>query len=478
MKYLIPFHDFLNESKLEDIYSKYYADIESDIFNQIISADPTSIVKNGEIAKMGGYSKWLLQLYKADTLKLEDLYKATGYLTTFDALKKRSRLSGKQADILSYKSLPDLFKVISEVGGTGKPTEDESYLINDQYFINNNQAEVYFEDADYLIVIPRTLEASQFYGKDTEWCTLKSNMFKKYTKKGDLYIIIDKHKLNSGDRKRKLQFHFEEYQFMDMDDRKLKPEDTTVFLQIFSAHSRSFILRYDAVGQFKRGRTWVKLNGKYGSIDLQGNEIAPLKYDFVGNFYEGMAVVKLNWKCGFVDRYGNEVVPLKYDLGFYFSKGRARVAIDWKYGFVDKHGNEVVPLKYDEVGDFVEGKSRVRLNGKYGFVDLQGNEVVPVKYEDAYNFREGRAYVMLNGKYGFVDLQGNEVITLKYDEVSDFHEGMACVRLNNKYGFVDVDGNEVIPLIYDYASGFKDGKSRIYLNSKWGFMDVKGNVLE
>jgi hypothetical protein len=336
MKYLIPFHDFLNESKLEDIYSKYYADIESDIFNQLISADPTSIVKNGEVAKMGVYSKWLLSLYKTDSLKLEDLYKATEYLTTFDGLKRRKLLSGQQADILSYKSLPDLFKVISEVGGTGKSTEDESYLIKDRYFINNDQAEVYFEDTNYLIVIPRTLEASQFYGKDTEWCTLYPDMFKHYSEEGNLYIIIDKRKLNKRDRKRKLQFHFESKQFMDMDDENLYTEDKLVFYPIF----KTYVLRYDVVSDFQEGRAWVKLNGKYGFVDLQGNEVIPLKYDDAFNFSEGRAEVSLNGKYGFIDVNGNEVIPLKYDRVYSFSEGRLRVKLNRKYGFVDVQGNE------------------------------------------------------------------------------------------------------------------------------------------
>jgi hypothetical protein len=441
MKYLIPFHDFLNESKLEDIYSKYYADIESNTFTQIISADPTSIVKNGEVVKMGIYSKWLLSLYKADGLKLEDLYKATGYLTTFDKLKKRKLLSGQQADILSFKTLPELFQTISEVGGTGKPTKDESYLINDQYFINNGQAELYFENADYLIVIPRTLEASQFYGKDTEWCTLKPNMFKKYSDQGNLYIIIDKRKLNSRDRKRRLQFHFESKQFMDMDDKNLKSEDKLVFYPMFKTHPDVINLRYDEVGKFYEGRAWVAINGKHGFVDLQGNEVIPLKYVHASNFREGRAYVSLNGKWGFVDEQGNEVVPLIYDL----------------------------------VSDFCEGRAWVSLNGKYGFVDLQGNEVIPLKYDDTFSFQEGRAWVKLNRKYGFVDLHGNEVIPLKYDNITSFFEGRAWVRVNRKYGFVDLQGNEVIPLKYDLVDNFREGRGRVKINDKWGYVDLQGN---
>ena len=63
---------------LDDIYLKYYNDIPKDVFEQIVSADPTYRPN-----KMGKFGKWLLSLYKSNNLKLEDLYKATNYLRCF-----------------------------------------------------------------------------------------------------------------------------------------------------------------------------------------------------------------------------------------------------------------------------------------------------------------------------------------------------------------------------------------------------------
>jgi hypothetical protein len=54
--------------------------------------------------------------------------------------------------------------------------------------------------------------------------------------------------------------------------------------------------KYDDVGSFQEGRAWVKLNRKYGFVDLQGNEVIPPKYDDVFSFYEGRARVRLNGK--------------------------------------------------------------------------------------------------------------------------------------------------------------------------------------
>jgi hypothetical protein len=408
MRHLYSFSNFLNEGKVEDLHAKYYSDMEPATFHQLVTADPTSIVRNGETKKLGTYSKWLLKLYQDGKLLLEDLYKATEYLTMFDKLKTQKDITGAEADINRYGSLPDLFKYIKLIGGTGEVSEDESYLLNDRYFINSGEAEVFHEDSDYLIVIPRTLKASQFYAHGTEWCTKYPDNFKEYSEQGDLYVIIDKSKLNTKDDNRMMQFHFQSNQFMDINDDSLPQEVKVVFLSIFQHIKESWKLRYDDIGVYREGRAKVGLYNGYGFVDLDGNVVVPLKYDRVRDF----------------------------------SEGRARVRRNGKYGCVDLEGNEVVPLKYDSVGYYQEGRASVELNDKYGFIDLDGKEVVPPMYDHIDDFYEGRASVQLNDKYGFIDLDGKEVVSPKYDWASEFDEGWAKVELNYQYGFIDLDGNE------------------------------------
>jgi hypothetical protein len=99
------------------------------------------------------------------------------------------------------------------------------------------------------------------------------------------------------------------------------------------------------------------------------------KYDSVDWIVqEGRTWVMLNGKYGFVDEEGNEVIPLKYDLGLYFFKGRARVTLNGKYGVVDLQGNEVVPLKYDDIGYFSNDKASIRIGDCSGVVDMDGKE--------------------------------------------------------------------------------------------------------
>lgn len=100
--------NLLNEG-IDDLYKQAaFKDIPKEILLQIVAADPTA---NVEQDRKGKYSNWLLMLYVKNNLKLEDLYKATEYLTAFDKYKPRL----EKKDIGQYKSLPELFDTIEHV---------------------------------------------------------------------------------------------------------------------------------------------------------------------------------------------------------------------------------------------------------------------------------------------------------------------------------------------------------------------------
>jgi hypothetical protein len=339
MQHLYSFSDFVNEGKVEDLHAKYYSDIEPATFHQIVTADPTSIVKNDETKKMGTYSKWLLKLFQDGKLLLEDLYKATEYLTLFDKLKAQKVSNGAAADINRYGSLPDLSKYIKEIGGTGETTEDESYLLEDRYFINQGEAVLFHEDNDYLIVIPRTLKASQFYAHQTEWCTKYPDMFKEYSGQGDLYIIIDKHKLNTDDDNRMMQFHFHSAQFMDIYDRKVSLKVRIPLYPYFKLVKGGWMLRYDSIGVSLNNTYLLKSGGKYGHADLVGNIIIPCVCDAISVESEGLIPAMKGEVWGVYDTSGKVVIPFEYDAIGVYKNGKAFVKLKSKFGEIDREGN-------------------------------------------------------------------------------------------------------------------------------------------
>jgi hypothetical protein len=102
-------------------------------------------------------------------------------------------------------------------------------------------------------------------------------------------------------------------------------------------------------------------------------------YDGVRDYNEGRAVVRINWKYGVIDLDGNEVVPLKYDLVERFSEGRAGVKLNDKYGVIDSEGNEVLPCWYDSVYRLTDGFKTMHQvsthNIEYLYFDMDGNQI-------------------------------------------------------------------------------------------------------
>lgn len=206
--------DIINESllleaNLDDIYTKYYSNIPQEEFWQIIKADPTYNEEKSQ--KMGKYGKWLLNLYKQGKLKNEDLYKATDYLSYF--VKYYNKIVDK--DINKLPDLSSLYNVIKPYKDAAENGEEMATSKSDEMRRIKQDAEKFYEDDTWLVVIPHSQEASCYYGKNTQWCTAATgsyNYFNRYYSQGLLYININK------STNKKYQFHFETDSFMDETD--------------------------------------------------------------------------------------------------------------------------------------------------------------------------------------------------------------------------------------------------------------------
>jgi len=170
-----------------------YKDIPRDVFNQIVLCDPLTVQveDNPEEQKyIGPYSKWLLNLYVKGNLPLEDLYKAEEYLEVFNT--RRNLLPVELRDINKFKSLPDLFDVLQANGLYQKKTRSE---VKREIRQGQEEINTFYEDDEWIVVIPQTKEASIHIGQGTEWCTAArgtNNMFDYYACNGNLYVFIRK----------------------------------------------------------------------------------------------------------------------------------------------------------------------------------------------------------------------------------------------------------------------------------------------
>jgi hypothetical protein len=277
-------------------------------------------------------------------------------------------------------------------------------------------------------------------------------------------------------------------------------------------NDRQMIDAYDYHDTFDivDGIVVVGKNGKYGYINRKtGKLLTPLKYDhaetwtqiFVDLLNENLgdndlAKVQLNGKWGCIDIRGNEIVPLTYDEIVINQMNNPYVAakLNGKWGFIDKYGIVVVPFEYDSVKCFNECRARVKKNGKYGFINDKGGVVIPLIYDDCESHFINNSdddkhvppiWIKLDGKYGYIDINGKVIVKPVYKYAASFHysHGMTAVIINDKAGFIDETGKEVIPFMYEpdfdkpYNYRFHGNFANVRLNGKWGVIDKNNRVV-
>ena len=197
---------------MEDLVDakKYYPNISQEDFDRVIALDPTF---RKEQDKLGTYGKWLLRLFTKKAL--DDESKVRELLVDFDANKNNL----KDKDIMKYTSVDELENMLNDENSYKELSRRQS-LRQVQKKVHKadveQDAQKVFENANWVVYVPKTYEASCKLGRGTSWCTATTEndfFYKQYTSNGKLYINI-----NKNDPSEKYQFHFETESYMDSDD--------------------------------------------------------------------------------------------------------------------------------------------------------------------------------------------------------------------------------------------------------------------
>jgi ribosomal protein L33 len=105
----------------------------------------------------------------------------------------------KKRDIYQYKTLGELREAIEELGKSGreKRTGDAAELFQEERSKAKAYGSVVFDNDDVLVVKPKNVEESCYFGRNAKWCisaTESQNYFTQYTLKSNqhFYFIINK----------------------------------------------------------------------------------------------------------------------------------------------------------------------------------------------------------------------------------------------------------------------------------------------
>jgi hypothetical protein len=193
----------------------------------------------------------------------------------------------------------------------------------------------------------------------------------------------------------------------------------------------------------------------------------------------GLARVRVDGRYGFVDLEGRYVVNPGLNSARDFSEGHARVkTTGWRYGLMDPSGTLVVEPQWDDLHDLRDGRARFEDDDLYGFIDATGAEVVPAAYEDARDFSGGRAAVRQGQRWFYIDAaDARPMGSTTFISAGDFAEGLAPVRTENLWEYVDEGGQRAIEPRFQEARAFRDGRAAVQIDGLWTFIRPDGTLL-
>ncbi len=119
--------------------------------------------------------------------------------------------------------------------------------------------------------------------------------------------------------------------------------------------------------------TIIKINGKYGLADQDGNVTLEPVYRAIWEWEdEYYKIITEQNRQGLVDCNGRFILKPEYNSFGYLYEELRLVVKDGQCGYVDKHGNFVIPLQWTFGDDFKDGKAYVGLEDSSYYIDKQG----------------------------------------------------------------------------------------------------------
>ena len=280
---------------------------------------------------------------------------------------------------------------------------------------------------------------------------------------------------------------------------------------------------FEAGIEFSEGLAGVRIKGRWGFIDMQGEIVISPQFDLVGSFSHGLAEVLIGDKVGVIDRTGKIIIKPQFARAIPFSDN---VVIaqpgEWRssyfrgyeklenikdstsfgpgsYGLYSVSSGWITKPEWKfTIFDQTEKISLIwaKQNGidaLYGLMRPDGSWQVEPRYDYVQSLADDRAIVSekeplkLGQKeharksvLGAVDPEGKLVVPLSERNLSYWYNGFALTRdlKTGKEGLIDKESSLVGGRYFEKVGRGTDGVGEVMINGVWYGIDRQGNIVE
>lgn len=123
---------------------------------------------------------------------------------------------------------------------------------------------------------------------------------------------------------------------------------------------------------FRNDRAFVNNGNGYIMVDSKGKQIGALSFEDAVIFYEdSYAAVKVKGKWGFVDSNGDMKIETQYDNALSFANGYAAVCKNGKWGYINTSNEVVIDFVFAQCKSFNEiGRAFVKEGGSWNLLNI------------------------------------------------------------------------------------------------------------
>ena len=214
--------NLLNEVKLEDVkqrfqskkFKKAFSDKSESASKKLLDQVPNDIEEKYKGALLNWLISWAI---KNRNVNIPGNFKASAEI--FFQIKEQNlqRLLSKKS-IAQIASPEELISIVAQA----KPEYDKHIADKIENSRKGEGQNLIYQTDKWEVYVPETKGASCALGKGTEWCTAAPGLDyyeDTHSKEHPLIIFINKQNPDE-----KYQFHYKTNQFMDKNDKKVKPK--------------------------------------------------------------------------------------------------------------------------------------------------------------------------------------------------------------------------------------------------------------
>lgn len=220
--------------------------------------------------------------------------------------------------------------------------------------------------------------------------------------------------------------------------------------------------RYETLEPVSDAVAIVRRDGRFGMINLQGNELAPPIHSQIYRANDEALIVQQDGKSGAFSTRGVWIVPVDFAEVKTFPVAGGSVACrrDSLFAIFDNHGKQRTPFQYRDVKEIVPGKIVAR-TGKvaWGGWDSNGKLLIPERYDDLTALPGGFWQACLLEQCALLGPDGTPRTAFQYQRIIGFPEGhyLASVAASQKGNFYwfDASGKRLSDAIATYYSAPK-----------------------